>query len=100
RKARAALAIRRSSSKTFRPRTRTFRRQLAPPGPGRPQAEFLQRFPQLALLRLRQRLRLRDLKEGNGQAVPVPWEHLPHLPLALLRLRQRPPPRLLKGAEE
>ena len=69
-----------------------------PPRQGGPQAEFLQRFPQLALLRLRQRLRLRDLKEGNGQAVPAPWEHLPHLPLALVR--QRRPPRHLKGAEE
>src|SRR4030095_2099454 len=63
-------------------------------------AEFLQRLPQLALLRLGQRLRLRDLKEGNGQAVPAPWEHLPHIPLVLLRLRQVLPPRHLKGAEE
>ncbi|HYV31394.1 MAG TPA: hypothetical protein VEO53_09850 [Candidatus Binatia bacterium] len=30
----------------------------------------------------------------------MPWEHLPHLPLALLRLRQRLPQRHLKGAEE
>ncbi|PYL72184.1 MAG: hypothetical protein DMF22_05020 [Verrucomicrobia bacterium] len=35
---------------------------------------------------------------GPERGIPAPWEHLPHLPLALVR--QRRPPRHLKGAEE